>query len=272
MTEAGTNSSSHIVEVDSVFGILRAFKDDLITDQIVKFGNHTRPEFAFATCLLSPGMVALDIGAHIGTFALSAARKVGASGKIIAIEANKRTFNILKNNVTRLRFANVQVFHNLIGLPSVAYSGQLVEGNTGGFHITASTTGTKAKPAPVATLDEIIASIQLQPDYIKIDIEGLEQVAIESCEYIRLSKPLLYLEVSELQLNRHGGSAAALEKLLQGMGYEFFVNTGHRNAAHDIFTIGQIKSITGRDKLFDTLCVPRGHKLLPMMRKMADGE
>ena len=262
----------HIVEVDSLFGMMRAYKDDLITDQIIKFGNHTRPEFAFATCLLSPGMTAFDIGAHIGTFALTTARKVGATGTVVAVEANKRTFNLLKNNVNRLRFSNVDVHHNMIGLPDADYRGNVVDGNTGGFNITPGSSASGESPAPVTSLDALIQSTQTKPDFIKVDIEGLEQVAIETCAFVHEHKPMLYLEVSDPHLQRHGGSAEALEELLKGLGYDFFVNTGQRNAAHDIFAIGQLETLTGRDKLFDTLCIPRGNALLPMMRKFANGE
>ena len=272
MSDKLPNMPDHVVEVDSVFGVLKAYKDDLITDQIIQFGNHTRPEFAFATCLLSPGMNVIDVGAHIGTFALTAARKVGASGNVIAVEANKRRFNLLKNNVNRLRFSNVEVHHHMIGLPNTDYSGHAVDGNTGGFHITSGPQQKGGGPAPVTTLDDLVSVTRIQPDFIKIDIEGLEQIAVETCAYIQDHKPLLYLEVSDPHLKRHGGSAEALERILENLGYDFFVNTGQRNAANDIFTIGQLQSLTDRHKLFDSLCIPRGNKLLPMMRKYASGE
>lgn len=258
----------HIVEVDSVFGIMRAYRDDLITDQIVKFGNHTRPEFAFATCLLSPGMTCFDIGAHIGTFALTAARKVGSAGAVICVEANLRTFNILKQNVNRFRVRNIDIHNQLIGLPNVAYRAAAVAGNTGGWHLDTRKGGHGEAPAPTILLDDLIAKTA-KPDLIKIDIEGLEQTAIESCAYIKRAKPILYLEISDSQLKRHGGSAASLEALLKSLGYEFFVNTGLRNGAHDIFTIGALQKLTERKKLFDVMCIAKGNKLLPVMRRHA---
>ena len=42
-----------IIEVDSTVGKIKSFENDIITDQIIKFGNHTRPEFAFASSIIS---------------------------------------------------------------------------------------------------------------------------------------------------------------------------------------------------------------------------
>jgi hypothetical protein len=39
----------------SMFGPIEAYQDDLITTQINEFGNHTRPEFSFATCIIDYG-------------------------------------------------------------------------------------------------------------------------------------------------------------------------------------------------------------------------
>ena len=68
-----------IIEIDSIFGIIKAFKNDLITDQIIKFGNHTRPEFAFATSIILNNFNIFDLGAHIGTFALTSIKKLEKS-------------------------------------------------------------------------------------------------------------------------------------------------------------------------------------------------
>ena len=65
-----------IIEIDSILGNIKTFKNDLITDQIIKFGNHTRPEFAFATSIISDNFNIFDLGAHIGTFTLTVIKKL----------------------------------------------------------------------------------------------------------------------------------------------------------------------------------------------------
>ncbi|HEY1780175.1 MAG TPA: hypothetical protein VGG79_07030 [Roseiarcus sp.] len=52
------------------------------------FGAHTRNELALLLAFVDAGDVVYDIGAHIGTFAVPLAAAVGASGKLVAVEAN----------------------------------------------------------------------------------------------------------------------------------------------------------------------------------------
>ncbi len=49
--------------------------------------------------LLSPGMTFVDVGANFGWFTLVAAAKVGPRGKVIAVEANPETYDLLATNV-----------------------------------------------------------------------------------------------------------------------------------------------------------------------------
>lgn len=56
------------------------------------------------------GDVIIDIGAHIGTFSLLSASKVGG-GKVYAIEASEESFNLLQINVILNQCTNVSVHH-----------------------------------------------------------------------------------------------------------------------------------------------------------------
>lgn len=49
--------------------------------------------------VLCPGDTVVDIGANIGCFALSAAARVGPSGRVIAAEPEQRTFDRLSHNI-----------------------------------------------------------------------------------------------------------------------------------------------------------------------------
>src|SRR2546430_5679251 len=45
---------------------------------------------------LQPGGVFIDVGANIGTFTIPAPKRVGPSGRVIAIEASPDVFNVLR--------------------------------------------------------------------------------------------------------------------------------------------------------------------------------
>lgn len=57
-----------------------------------------------------PGDVIIDIGAHIGTFAMLAATRV-PQGRVYAIEASTETFNYLRVNKALNRLENLEVSH-----------------------------------------------------------------------------------------------------------------------------------------------------------------
>ena len=65
---------------------MEAFANDLVTNQIKKFGAHTRPELAFLLSVVDEGDAVFDIGGHIGTFAIPLAQKVGPSGRVLVVE------------------------------------------------------------------------------------------------------------------------------------------------------------------------------------------
>jgi Methyltransferase FkbM domain len=70
------------IAVDTTFGRIETFVDDLITNQLLQFGAHTRPELALLLSIIEPGDFVFDVGAHIGTFSAPVARRVGPTGKV----------------------------------------------------------------------------------------------------------------------------------------------------------------------------------------------
>src|SRR5919108_6579842 len=54
------------------------------------------------------GDTVVDIGAHIGLYSLIAAKRVGPSGKVIAIEPDPENFKILKKNLLLNQLSNVE--------------------------------------------------------------------------------------------------------------------------------------------------------------------
>ncbi|HFE66504.1 MAG TPA: FkbM family methyltransferase [Chloroflexi bacterium] len=68
-------------------------------------GRHEPETTAQLDRLARPGMVMLDVGAHVGYYACRYARKIGENGRIYAFEPHPRTFDRLRRNVNA--FANV---------------------------------------------------------------------------------------------------------------------------------------------------------------------
>jgi hypothetical protein len=62
-------------------------------------GHYEPQETCLLRTLLGQGGTFMDVGANWGYFSLLAAEQVGASGRVVSVEADPRMFSILKRNV-----------------------------------------------------------------------------------------------------------------------------------------------------------------------------
>jgi FkbM family methyltransferase len=53
------------------------------------------------------GDIVVDIGAHIGLYTIISSKRVGANGKVVAIEAHPSNFEMLKSNIKLNQLTNV---------------------------------------------------------------------------------------------------------------------------------------------------------------------
>lgn len=241
--------TSRVEEIHCIYGKIYAFTNDLITDQIRKYGGHTRPEFSFATSIIQHDEKIFDIGAHIGTFSLLASKKSSHSGRILAVEGNSETFSVLKENVKSLK--KIQCANAFISDGEGNFKYVLDESNSGAGHLV------EGGEIPTWSIDKLTEQF-FSPTFIKIDIEGLEMAAIGKSEYIKKKRPTIYTEVGKVALRRSGSSPEELVGFFKKNGYELYVNIGPRNAPHDLFQTSKLpKSWIKKRPVFDILCVPK---------------
>jgi FkbM family methyltransferase len=136
---------------------------------------------------LRAGMAVADVGANFGYYTLLSAAAVGPTGKVFSIEANPHLVRLLRQSVSVNGFSNwVEVFPIAISdrvseaylTFDYAYSG----GGQVSYENAPSETYTQF-PVETAPLDQIIAS-NVKVDFMKIDIEGAEVLAIRGAKRI----------------------------------------------------------------------------------------
>ena len=131
---------------------------------------------------LRPGDVFVDVGAHVGYFSLLASVSVGASGRVIAIEASPATFGLLMRNIS--------LNPKLKNIRAVNCAASDVEGRVKIYRGPKESTGlTSIFPrkgnifeAEVGTkpLVEILTTAEIQRmRIVKIDVEGAEFHVVE---------------------------------------------------------------------------------------------
>ncbi len=114
--------------------------------------------------------VFIDIGAHIGKYALGLARY---TGKVLAVEAHPDNFSILKRNVELNNLGNVIALN--IGAWSSRAKLRLFIGRSHGHHSFVEDKHCGFIEVDVYPMDEVIRDHNIKRvDWIKIDVEGAE--------------------------------------------------------------------------------------------------
>jgi FkbM family methyltransferase len=156
------------------------------------------------------GETVVDVGAHIGLYSLIAAKRVGPSGKVIAIEPDPENFKILKKNILLNQLGNIEP------LECAVYSAreklklflpELDQGRTIFNTVMQDRAGTSSNFLEVEanTVDNILGSIHTpEVSWIKIDVEGAElEVLKGAVNTLSSSKNItLVIEIHGIEIYR----------------------------------------------------------------------
>jgi FkbM family methyltransferase len=129
-----------------------------------------------------PGDVCLNVGAHMGIYALALARWNAPDGQVLAFEPNPHTRAALARHVALNGMADrVDVLAQAVG-DAPGQATFFATGREGfsrlGVHNPAALYA-ESVPVAVTSIDEICAERGLVPDWITLDIEGSEIAALE---------------------------------------------------------------------------------------------
>jgi len=145
----------------------------------------------FAACLRA-GDHALDVGAAAGFYALLAARRVGASGRVIACEPDATNLGFLRAHTARNALEQIEILpcalSDRIGRARFARAG------SGRGRLDARGDA----EVELRTIDEIASERALRPRCIKIDVEGAELEVLRGGERtLRAHEPVLFLSTHD---------------------------------------------------------------------------
>ncbi len=193
-------------------------KDIWVGRSIERYGEFSESEVQVFKDAIKPGQVVLDIGANIGCHTVAFSRIVGPAGTVFAYEPERTNFTTLAGNVAINNLQNTYVFQRAIGsFPGFIAVPELDQERTinfGGLSLCEDYSAAPSYPIPLITIDE---QQFLRLDFIKMDIEGMEKLALEGAkETIAKFKPILYVED-----DREDKSEALIE-ILKSMDYVLY--------------------------------------------------
>jgi FkbM family methyltransferase len=125
---------------------------------------------------LGPGGCFVDVGANVGFMTLVAARRVGPTGRLLAVEASEKIGGYLQENVSRNGLANAVArrcaAQDVDGGDKEFYEATLHSFGMGSLAPQFSERPTRS---PARTLDSLLEECKFPSvDVIKVDVEGYE--------------------------------------------------------------------------------------------------
>jgi FkbM family methyltransferase len=171
-------------------------------------GDHEPGVQNAISAMVRPGAVFYDVGAHLGSLTLGAARLVGPSGRVVAFDGDPQNIKRLREHIGRNDFATrVQIVHAAVwshrppsGIPFRRGKSETSQGGVeaDGQHPVLGTGDLISVPA--TTLDDFVAAGGLPPQLIKIDVEGGEyEVLRGAASLFATHRPFIIVEVHHQQ-------------------------------------------------------------------------
>jgi FkbM family methyltransferase len=173
---------------------------------------------------LQPGGIFVDIGANEGFFTVQAAKIVGTSGRVLAVEPQGRLQEVIRKNLELNGLTNVTLVRSAVSdRPGEAELHISPSTNTGSTGLSQSTRyRVPQEMVPVNTLEGILDQHGIEKvDLMKMDIEGFEYEALTGAEKLLKAKRIraLALEMHPELMRSRGKEPRRLEALLAQCGY-----------------------------------------------------
>jgi FkbM family methyltransferase len=205
--------------------------------------------FSFFRESLKPGSTVLDIGAHIGLFAVVTAKLVGKQGKVFSFEPTPFTRSVLEE-VVRLNGCS-----DVVEVRGEAVSdrlGKAIFHDTGDQISNANSLvdlerGKKNIEVDVISIDEFVRLKGIKPDCLKIDVEGAELDLLRGARATFTDmRPLARLGLHPPQIKENGQSLTEIWQILAD--YKLNIEFEGKRAGKDWFCEQQ--------ELFDVNLLP----------------
>lgn len=206
------------------------------------------------------GQVVLDLGANIGYYTLLFAQLVGGQGKVFAFEPIPELFAMLNRNVELNSHRNVTTVRKAVSDRTM--KGKIyVSSHRENHNLFDSTDNVGTVEVDMVSLDDYFAGWAGGIDFVKMDVEGAEALALAGMKnLVRRNRKLKILtEFRPRGLKMSGVPPQEFLEMLSTSGFLLYqIDQWKRNSK--LVRIPDLLKEAERDDLYITnlLCLPRG--------------
>ena len=145
--------------------------------------------------ILKEGDVVLDASANIGYYVILESLAVGSNGIVYAVEPVKKSFNLLKKNIELNRLENVKTynlaFNDKLGRLDINIESESNLNTPVKIKINGNK---KTESVKATTLDSFLKG-KKKPNFMRMDIEGFEDVVFQGGEKTLDSLKTIFVEL-----------------------------------------------------------------------------
>jgi len=172
---------------------------------------------------IKPGMTVIDVGANIGYYTIMSADMVGPTGKVICVEPDSQSVEMLKKNIEANKFNNIECINKALSDKEGVVGFYSSVKNRADNRIYDPGDGRVYTEIKTTTLDKIL-SPDTKIDFLKIDIQGAEALAIDGMKESigRSGKMTLFTEFWPSSIEKTGRSAEKFLQKLIAFGFELY--------------------------------------------------
>jgi FkbM family methyltransferase len=196
-----------------------------IAPHLLMRGDWEPDDLGLFARMIRPGDTVLDVGAHLGVYALIGAAATGPSGKVHAFEPNPRLAQLARRSILVNGFGPNTVIHEVAvgeaeGLAQLMFSD---EWSGGGYLATPTTTGA-GHDCRVIALDEVFPDQDFKVGVMKMDVEGTEGRALRGMTGLLSRSPdaRIMMEFAPQMMAGQSAPVGDVVAFLVGLGFMFW--------------------------------------------------
>lgn len=198
------------------------------SSSVMRVGIEEEPDLRLLPMLVGSGDLVLDVGANYGIYTRHLSELVGAEGRVVALEPIPVTCSVLRKNVERHEWTNVDVRQLAASDCDCELTMIVPEYPSGGENLYMARVDEVVPPENERrftvrgqTLDSLTEDEEAWPSFIKIDVEGHELSALRgAARTLRECHPALLVELAPR-------TRQEVREFLHAYGYrEYVLNDG----------------------------------------------
>ncbi|MFZ4699698.1 MAG: FkbM family methyltransferase [Candidatus Methylumidiphilus sp.] len=163
------------------------------------------------------GSNVIDVGANVGVITLWAAKCVGESGQVVAIEPELKNIQALKDCIKSAGMADRVLVYEAVAADIPGTLNLRINRAHPADHRIDS----EGVPVQAVSLDGVVDSMGLTSvAFVKIDVQGAEPLVLQGAKnLLRSMRPVLWVEVSEFDLKNYSSTPQEVLDFLES--YDF---------------------------------------------------